>query len=257
MKNALTILSLFMLFSCSQKLPAKTNEAKKCDDIQWTGKRDSILFETEYGSIYLSKKLPLELEPYFKSDDSKNEMYSSFYKQYIQETIDSFKLNYIKQKTPLSEIIMNDLHAFNNNPCLYSPSDWFATPNYKITDSIIYKMKSSDTEFYIIQSIKINKETITYDLTSIQYDYESGSPAPYLVNSQLTVKALNKQKGTYVWKWVTDNGTVVQQSIKVSSKKVSLYPIIIEDCGNQKCIFNQQHNYFEAITQEFIERIRN
>lgn len=214
--------------------------------IEWEGKRDSILYENEYGSIYFSKKLPNKFIHWYQNDDSEEEFYSSFYVDFIAQTIDSFDIKYTKETTPFSNIIMTNLYNFNGEPCLYSPSDWFITANYKITDSTVLIMKSADPEFYIINNVtQKNKSTFEYELISTRYNYEYNEMSIEIENSQLTIEIINKEDGIYLWTWLTDNGKSIGQTLKLDARMVSKFPVIIEDCGKQKCIFNQQYNFFE------------
>jgi|GEM_PF-3935170 len=259
MKNLLFSIALLFIACKQNKTTASTTSKTKVNTApkNWMSTRDSILYENEYGSIYFSRSVPERIIPWYQSDDSKDDLSQSFYTDFVAELMESLAIKKVIAKTDITDIIMNDLYLFNGKPCLYSPSDWFVTANYKFTDSTLFEMKSADPEFYFIQkSTQINAQTTEYLLAGVHYDYVETNSFQ-LIDSKLTVELINKENGIYLWTWITDGGRTLNQSLKVDSKNVEKFPVIIEDCGIQKCIFNQEYNFFSRLTPEIIKQIRN
>lgn len=228
----------------SSSLHAQETDASK---INYATQRDSILFETSYGSIYLTKDTTARFYNWYGSDDSKIVGDNEFYTGFLTECATKNQFSLKKTPTPLMGILWSDIYNFNNQLCMYSPSDWFAVSTFKITDSTIFDMRSADPTAYFIESYN--------QLSASKYLYKTRET--YTLDAyEFIIEVLDKQTGISVWTITHQTSGETTILVKVNSKNVKSFPVIVEDCGDQKCIFNQQHSFFSPSDAQFLNQFK-
>lgn len=237
----------FVIVSVLLSISLHAQETEEELKIIYEGRRDSVLFETSYGSIYFTRDSNARFYNWYGSDDSKTVGDTEFHTDFLTECATKNQFSFKKIRTPLTGILWSDIYNFNNQLCLYSPSDWFVVSTFKITDSTIFDMRSADPTAYFIES----------------YSQLSASKHVYQVRETYTLDAyefaielLDEKKGISVWTITHLTSGETTTLVKVNSKNVKSFPAIVEDCGNQKCIFNQQHSFFSPSDAQFLKQFR-
>lgn len=237
----------FVIVSVLLSISLHAQETEEELKISYEGRRDSVLFETSYGSIYFTRNSNARFYNWYGNDDSNDQSYSDFYTDILSESASENQFSFKKIPTPLTGILWSDIYNFNDQLCLYSPSDWFTVSTFKITDSTIFDMRSADPTVYFIES----------------YTRLSASKHAYNVRETYTleiyrfvIEILDEQKGISLWIITNQSSGEVVKLVKVKSENVKLFPAINEDCGDQKCIFNQQYTFFSPIDDDFLKQLR-
>ncbi len=235
MRNHLIYL-LFVtdLFSCNSSNQFEHSKSF-FDKQKYAASRDSILFENDFGSIYYSKDTSSKVYNYFQPNTD-----SLILKSYCDSLRNLIFLNGKMKIDHFNNELVNstwtDLHQFNGSFCLYSPSDWMAYEPIHLTDSSI-QFASSDPSVEVIIDFKKNNST-SFSFVTLNI---------YLEKKSVCINIIDSIKGISIWEWRDLKNNLISKEYKVLTKNVKLFPIIIEDCGNQKCVFENQ-NYFEKPT---------
>jgi len=185
-------------------------------------KRDSIISETNYGSVYITKDHQCELYDWL-CPDPKEWMN-------VNEIIEYFPVltNAYSPKISIGSIprYWNSLYEYKGQYYVYGPSDWmFNRPEF-ISDSFLIEIASDFSYFSIINQALINPHEL--QLTLDLYGEEA----------QLHIRLLSYPKGTALWEYSIKNDS--WSELKVSSDFVQNYDMINNDCVNQKC-FQEFH----------------
>ena len=185
-------------------------------------KRDSIISETNYGSVYITKDHQCELYDWL-CPDPKEWMN-------VNEIIEYFPVltNAYSPKISIGSIprYWNTLYEYNGQYYVYGPSDWmFNRPEF-ISDSFLIGITSDFYYFSIKEHDLVNPHELrlTLDLNGEE--------------AQLSIRLLTFPEGASLWKYTMKNGS--WSELKVSSDYVRTYDMINNDCVNQKC-FQEFH----------------
>jgi hypothetical protein len=185
-------------------------------------KRDSIISETNYGSVYITKDHQCELYDWL-CPDPKEWMN-------VNEIIEYFPVltNAYSPKISIGSIprYWNSLYEYKGQYYVYGPSDWmFNRPEF-ISDSFLIGITSDFYYFSIKEHDLVNPHELrlTLDLNGEE--------------AQLSIRLLTFPEGASLWKYTMKNGS--WSELKVSSDYVRTYDMINNDCVNQKC-FQEFH----------------
>jgi hypothetical protein len=185
-------------------------------------KRDSIISETNYGSVYITKEHQCALYDWL-CPDPKEWMN-------VNEIIEYFPVltNAYSPKISIGSIprYWNSLYEYKGQYYVYGPSDWmFNRPEF-ISDSFLIGITSDFYYFSIKEHDLVNPHELrlTLDLNGEE--------------AQLSIRLLTFPEGASLWKYTMKNGS--WSELKVSSDFVQNYDMINNDCVNQKC-FQEFH----------------
>ncbi len=240
------VVILSTCYSCSN---SSTNAQVKpsTESINYEAQRDSILYENKYGSIYFTRDTSARFYNWFNDDDSKSDLYSTYYTSFLDECAQKNNFKFKKVNSGFTNKLWITAHNFNHELCLYSPSDWFTMSTLKITDSTIFDMRSADPSCYLIESHQKISPTTHLFKTKEAYSF---------TDFEFQIEILDKQQKISLWKITDRENNFTSEVLKIESSTAKNYPSIVEDCGNQKCSFNQQFSYFSPITVEFIHGLK-
>lgn len=228
----LFFLITFVLSACGQNVSKSDKNPQ--EEINYQARRDSVLLQTEYGSIYFTRDLTARGYGYLNPEEIDSSVFQTIMPEIIQSIQES-------QKTPVKHFnhqLINSswssLYWFNNDFCLYSPSDWMSNKPMLITDSIIYEL-ASDPGLEIIKSVQeINNHKIEF--TSQEYSGEVKTTS---------IEIIDPQRGIAIWEYKYGNNDSVVRELRVRSEYVRLFPMIICDCGDNKCVFGGENFFSE------------
>lgn len=227
MKNILAILLIAIsLGSCGQNQADKIT-TKKIEETpkQYSATRDSILKETEYGSVYITKDTTAVMYSWLSTESIDttvfNEMYSE---ENISEflTINKIKMKHFKNATVLGN--WSSLYVLNNQFYVYSPSDWLFNKRIMIADSALYHFGSDDWRIESIQNIETDSNgDIHIDLVGHSNE-----------KIELTIKFIDPNKTIAFWNRKSSDGYEYSE-LRVRSTEVRKFDMIVNDCLGIKC----------------------
>jgi hypothetical protein len=247
MKYILILFFLTMILSsCAQEETKTYKNLREETPIKYEARRDSILVQTNYGSIYFTRDTTAKSYGYLNPI----EIDSSVFRTVMPEMIQSIQE---KQKLPVKhfdhELInssWSSLYWFNSAFCLYSPSDWMSNTPVLLTDSILYYL-ASDPGLEILKSFKkINSHK--FEFTSLDFTGNFKTT---------TIEIIDPKKGIAIWEYRYANNDSVVRELKVRSENVKLFPMLIFDCGENKCVFDQEDFFDEPDFSELRKKSGN
>lgn len=223
MKNILfLILVCTSVVACGQK-SIKNAHTPELKTNQYLAKRDSILKETEFGSVYITKdttaKMYSRLSPKGFDTITFNNLFDS---EFLNDFLNSNKTQ-IKHFENIP--ILGDwcsLYVLNNRFYVYSPSDWMFNKRMLVTDSVFYHMASDDWGFKSIQQFK---KEMNGDLVFELVGYNS---------EQLTLTIKFIDENITFWQYKSMYGDEVNE-LRVKSSHVKDFDMIVNDCLGSKC----------------------
>lgn len=194
--------------------------------------RDSIISETSFGSVYITKDHTCKLYDWLCPDPKE---WMNDYE--ITENFSHLKYVNREQKS-LGKFprYWNSLHAYNGNFYVYGPSDWMSNRPDFISDSFLLEI-ASDFNYYSIKKlahIGNNELLMTIDLFGEE--------------AQLRIRLLRFPIGAALWEYTIKNES--WNELKVSSDFVRCYDLIHSDCVQQKCF--QEFKFDEIDLQKLI-----
>lgn len=202
-------------------------------NIKYEARRDSILLQTDYGSIYYTRDTSSRFYDWLNPTKIDSSIFKEPLANLMIETIKKNNATIKHFINPLVNTNWCSLFQFNNDYCLYGPSDLMENRPILITDSIYYVM-SSDMELEIITDYQI-KNNVTHEFSLLDYDGNS---------SFLLITIIDTNNGIAIWEYRDENYRTIDKSFKVKAQHVKQFPMIIYDCGNQKCNFGVT-DYFD------------
>ena len=234
------------LTACGQKEVKRNKNEKRETPIKYEARRDSILVQTDYGSIYFTRDTTARSYGYLNPKEIDSSVFKSTMPdiiQYLQE----------KQNLPIKhfehELInssWSSLYWFNNDFCLYSPSDWMSNTPVLLTDSILYYL-ASDPGLEILKSFKkVNSHK--FEFTSLDFTGNFKTT---------TIEIIDPKKGIAIWEYRYASNDSVVRELKVRSENVKLFPMLIFDCGENKCVFDQVDFFDEPDFSELRKKSGN
>lgn len=222
----LLIFALIPIFNFAQ-------ESSICQ-IEYQARRDSILLETQFGSIYFTRDTSAVSYDYLNPTQIDSTIFTQYFRnmQLEFERERSIQTKHIKY--PFIDSHWTPISRFNDEFCLYGPSDWMEHTELLFTDSLLYNLRS-DGDLEFILSVNQISQT-TFEIELINY---------YNQSHFLNINLVDESNGIAIFEWFDENHESFGQSFFVNSNMVRKYPIIIYDCGFQKCAFGDV-NFFQA-----------
>jgi hypothetical protein len=223
---------LLVLFSfiCLQ-----TSSHAQFKESEFLCKRDSLISQTTYGSVYITKDHQCELYDWLCPDP----------KEWINvnEIIEYFPVltNAYSPKISIGSIprYWNSLYEYNGQYYVYGPSDWMDNRPEFISDSFLVEIASDFSYFSIKKQALINPHELhlTFELFGEE--------------AQLRIRLLSYPKGAALWEYTIKNES--WSELKVSSDFVRNYDMINNDCVNQKCFQEFQFDPTDLSRLKFMD----
>ena len=140
--------------------------------------------------------------------------------------INKFPIQKLKEK-------WTSLFWFNDRYCLYGPSNWMANWGIVLSDSIHY-MVQSDGDLSLILEYR-ERSPASHFLRVIDYNGQTSS---------ISIELIDPKQGISIWSYVGSDGEVILRQLMVESDRVKDFPILVFDCGDTKCVFDAELEYF-------------
>ena len=185
-------------------------------------RRDSIISQTTYGSVYLTKDHQCELYDWL-CPNPKEWMKAAEIVENFPELSDA-----CSPKISIGNIprYWNSLQDYKGQYYVYGPSDWMGNRPEFISDSFLIEIASDFAYFSIKKQALVSPHELylTLDL--------------YGEAAQLRIRLLKFPEGAALWEYAMKNES--WSELKVASDFVRNYDMINNDCVNQKC-FQEFH----------------
>jgi hypothetical protein len=226
MKKTLALLLIAIsLGSCNQSQTdvVKTTAAKE-EPKQYRAKRDSIIKETEYGSIYVTKDTSVVMYSWLANENIDTTVFNELYS--ANNISELLATNKIKMKHYRNIPILgnwNLLYVLKNHFYVYSPSDWMYNKRILVSDSALYHMSSGDWSFELIQNV----ETMSngdLNINLVGYDNE---------RIELSIRFIDDSKNIALWHRKSKEDEYSE--LRVRSSLVRKFEMIVNDCLEMKC----------------------
>lgn len=185
-------------------------------------RRDSIISQTTYGSVYLTKDHQCELYAWLCPNP--NEWMKA------EEIVEDFSelSDACSPKISIGNIprYWNSLQEYKGQYYVYGPSDWMSNRPEFISDSFLIEIASDFAYFSIKKQALVSPHELylTLDL--------------YGEEAQLRIRMLTYPKGAALWEYSIKSES--WSELKISSEFVREFDLINNDCVNQKC-FQEFH----------------
>jgi hypothetical protein len=241
MKFTLTILLIAIsLSSCGQNRSDTTLRSdKKEENKPYLAHRDSIIKETEYGCVYVTKDTTAEMYAWLadESIDTSvfNELYSS---ENISQLLISNNIEMKQFKNSAVSGNWISLYVLDETFYVYSPSDWMFNKRILISDSALYHFGSDD---WRMESIQTLKENPTGDVQM----HLAGYGAEKI---ELSIRFIDQDQTIALWHRKSSDGYEYSE-LRVRSSEVRKFDMIVNDCLGTKC---HQEFIFETPAYEEI-----
>lgn len=214
----ITFLSLIWIDSFGQ------NENEMKESFNFLAKPDSIIAERQHGYIYLTTDTTSRLYNWIIPNPDNNYVIN-VYADYIKKIKENFQ-----QKMVINEINgfprkWNSVYVYKDRFFLYGPSDWMMNTGYYISDSVIYITKSDPDDLYFILDFK-QKSVELSEIPIINYLGE---------RNKIQIRLIDSKYGLYIWTFFNQDGEVKTQYLMQDSKFSKKLPMIVCDCGDEKC----------------------
>ena len=180
-------------------------------------KRDSVISQTAYGSIYISRDHNCDIYSWFFPDPK---AWSNEYS--IQSNFpDLARFYWPKGSIGSISRYWNKLYSFHGQYYVYGPSDWMANRPIYISDSFLMEIASEFSYFKILKTELINATELllTIDLHGDQ--------------ATIRIRKLAFPIGAALWEYTTKDRS--WSELMVSEDYVRNYDLINNDCVDQKC----------------------
>lgn len=203
--------------------------------IEYQARRDSVLLETAFGSIYLTHDTTAISYEYLNPSHIDSMVFTQFYREMQLELEGKFSIQTNHFNHPFINSHWTNLYQFNNAFCLYGPSDWMSHTELFFTDSLLYNLRSDGDLEFIMSVSTISSNACEFEL--LNYWNE-----PYF----LAIRIVDENRGIATFEWFDEKHVSLHKTLYVKSEMVRKFPILIFDCGKQKCAFGDV-NFFEPI----------
>lgn len=205
--------------------------------IDYQARRDSVLLETAFGSIYLTHDTSSITYEYLNPSHIDSTVFTEFFKEIQLELEKSGTVETKHFKHPFINTHWTNLYQFNNALCLYGPSDWMEHTELLLTDSLLYFLSSEPSLSIVLSTSLFNSNNCEFELLNFINEKQF-----------IQIRIVDENRGVATFEWFDDKHVSYHKSVYVKSDMVRNFPIIIYDCGNQKCAFGdvnffQPHDY--------------
>ena len=197
--------------------------------------RDSVISQTKYGSVYITKDHQCQLYDWFYPNP-KGWMKAEGIFENFPELSDA-----CSPKISIGNIprYWNSLQEYKGQYYVYGPSDWMGNRPEFISDSFLIEIASDFGYFSIKKQALVSPHELhlTLDL--------------YGEEAQLRIRMLSYPKGAALWEYSIKSES--WSELKVSSDFVRNYDMINNDCVNQKCFQEFQFDEIDLSRLKFAD----
>lgn len=198
-------------------------------------RRDSLISQTKYGSVYITKDHECELYDWLYPDPKEW--------MNVNEIIEYFPVltNAYSPKISIGSIprYWNTLYEYNGQYFVYGPSDWMENRPEFISDSFLIEIASDFSYFSIKKQALINSHELHLTLELFGEEVK------------LRIRLLSYPKGAALWEYTIQSESWYE--LKVSSDFVRNYDMINNDCVNQKCFQEFHFNQTDLSRMKFMD----
>jgi hypothetical protein len=243
MKKILTIMLIdISLGSCGQSY-SDINVSIEKEEIpkKYLAKRDSIIKETDYGSIYVTTDTSAVMFSWLANESIDTSIFNELYStENIKEFLNTNKIKMKKFKNIAVSGNWSSLYILNDKFYVYSPSDWLFNERILISDSALYHFGSADWRIESIQNVETNSNgDIKINLSGFRGE-----------KIELSIRFIDDNKNIALWHRKSSEG-YENSELRVRSSEVRKFDMIVNDCLGTKCF---QEFIFE--TPEYSEIIK-
>lgn len=252
MNKTLTLLFLLITLSSFGQIKTNYNNIRGENDvkpIQYLAKRDSIIKETIYGSIYITKDTTAEMYSWLANETIDTTLFNEMF---TTEDLSEFvRTNKIKMKHfSINSLKGNwsSLYILNGEFYVYSPSDWMFNKQILVADSAFYHLGSDDWSIESIQGVDTKSNgDLTFYLTG--YNGES---------TELSIIFIDNDKNSALWHRKSSAGVDFFE-IRVRSTEVRKFDMIVNDCLGEKCFqeFIFETPEYNEIIKAYVKSLNN
>lgn len=180
-------------------------------------RRDSLISQTTYGSVYLTKDDQCELYDWLCPNPNewmKAEGIVGNFPELSDACSPKISIGNIPR-------YWNSLYEYKGQYYVYGPSDWMGNRPEFISDSFLIEIASDFAYFSIKKQALVSPHELylTLDL--------------YGEEAQLRIRMLSYPKGAALWEYSIKSES--WSELKISSEFVREFDLINNDCVNQKC----------------------
>lgn len=191
----------------------------------YAARRDSILKETEDGSVYITHDTSSYLYDWLVVDEIDRETFDNVFSEtYMKEFFAGSDAG--MKHFPNNPLIgaWSPLHVWHNEFYVYAPSDWMEHLVTLVTDSAIYLLRSDDWVLHSIQEVHTaSNGVVVYKLIGMGGE-----------RMQMTYRQVDPKRGVSLWHYVAADG-LEAYAIKVKADNVRNFKMIVNDCIDHKC----------------------
>lgn len=185
-------------------------------------RRDSVLLQSKYGSVYITKDHQCELYDWLCPNPSR-----WMNAQHISSNFPELK-SASSPKNSIGNIprYWNTLFEYQGQYYVYGPSDWMSNRPEFISDSFLIEIASDFGYFSIKKQVLVSPYELHLSLDLFGEE------------ALLRIRMLRYPLGAALWEYSIKNES--WSELKVSSEFVTVYDLINNDCVHQKC-FQEFH----------------
>jgi len=154
------------------------------------------------------------------------------YADYIKKIKENYQQNMVINEISGFPRKWNSVYVYKDRFFLYGPSDWMMNTGYYISDSVIYITKSDPNDLYFILDFK-QKSTELTEISIINYFGE---------RNKIQIQLIDQKYGLYVWTFFNKESNIQTQYLMQDSKFSKKLPMIVCDCGDEKCLLEFDFN---------------
>ena len=227
MNLTLTILLISIsLSSCAQKQSGTTFRSdKKAENKHYLAHRDSIIKETEYGSIYVTRDTTAEMYSWLANERIDTSVFNELYSaENISQLLISNNIEMKQFKNLEVSGNWSSLYVLDDQFYVYSPSDWMFNKRILISDSALYHFGSDDWRIESIQTVSANSNgDVTIHLAGFGGE-----------KIELSIRFIDTDKNIALWHRKSSDGYAYSE-LRVRSSEVRKFDMIVNDCLEMKC----------------------
>lgn len=203
---------------------AQTTKSMAKDPFPYISKPDSIIKSDTYGKVYITTNTASKPYKWIVPSPNKESL-DSYYADYINEIKENYNQEVSTHNLDGFPGKWNSVYVFNDKFYLYAPSDWMQNTGYYISDSIIYIAESDPADLYLILECKHDSPRLC-EFHTINH---SGQEL------NIKIAPIDPDYGIYLWAFSNKDAEIVQRKIMQDSRFAKQLPMIINDCGKNKC----------------------
>lgn len=200
------IILFYLIFSVGVTIAQNKVEERK-----YSARRDVVIKDTEFGSVYITEDTSFNEYNWFESN-------FSYVDELDKSIFDSIRMKHLNLLGLHSK--WSPIYTYQNKWYVYSPSDWMSSRNLLFTDSLIYYV-GSDMFWSDLNEVKII-DSSNFELIYPDFQNQMG---------KIQIIYLNKIQNNIAEISTYDNQNQrVSSFFMVHTEDVRKYPMIVNEC---------------------------